>query len=501
MIAVVEGGNGDSRDCDPATGLRGGSVTTAGVFGQSLAIGPIFSAGFLSGTVATVAGFNTPLSVLLAAVGAVALAYVLTLYAGRFAGAGAVYEYLARGVHSSVGIVGAGSYVVGLMFLGAGGGFVAEGYLANGLAVSQLHVDVGWWVWALVALAAAVAINYRGVRVGIWAIVGAATVSLVPFLVIAIAIVAQGGTAGNSLAVFDPSQTSSTAVFHGILFAISLFIGFETVATLGEESRRPRWSIPVVLVASIGLCTVFYLLVTYAGAIGFSRGELARNVWFASGNPFGVLGQRYVARPFGWIVNLTIVLDLFSVCVAFTLAASRILMALARDRLLPAPVARTSTRFRTPTGGLAVIAGWSLLLIAWAGLTHYGAAAHAPDVLEAVLILSTAGTYLITAIYLILAAGSAWLLRDEPTRRGLWWKVPLVAVAIAVPLLSFDGSLNPFPSYPGELAVYFAAVTVAVAFAWYLALLRWRPQRVGAAASHAERAATVPMPTAARVER
>lgn len=501
MIAAVEGSTGDTCDHVQATGLRRDSVATTGVFGQSLAIGPIFSAGFLSGTIAVFAGFNTPLSVLLAGAGAGALAYVLTLFGRRFAGAGAVYEYLAQGVHSSLGIVGAGSYVAGLMFLGAGGGFVAEGYLANHLAVSQLHLDVSWWVWALVALAAAVAINYRGVRVGIWAIAGAATLALIPFLVIAIAIVAQGGTAGNSLAVFDPSRTSWNAVFHGILFAISLFIGFETVAALGEESRRPRRSIPAVLIASIGLCAAFYLLVTYAGAIGFSRNELVRNVWFDSGNPFGLLGQRYVAKSFEWIVSLTIVLDLFSVCVAFTLAASRILMALARDRLLPGPVARTSTRFRTPTGGLAVVAMWSLLMIAWAGLTHYGAAVHTANVLEAVLILSTTGTYLITAIYLVLAAGSLWLLRDESVRGGLWWKVPLVAIAIAVPLLSFDGSLNPFPSYPGDLAVYFAAVTVAVALVWYLALLRWRPQRVGADASHAEPAATVPRPTAAHVER
>lgn len=77
--------------------------------GQTLAIGPIFSAGFLSGTVAAFADFNTPLSVLLAAVGAIALAYVLALYGRRFAGPGAVYEYLVRGTHSSVGIVGAGT--------------------------------------------------------------------------------------------------------------------------------------------------------------------------------------------------------------------------------------------------------------------------------------------------------------------------------------------------------------------------------------------------------
>jgi hypothetical protein len=60
--------------------------------GHTLAIGPIFSAGFLSGTVAVFAGFNRPLLVLLTAVCMVALGRALSLYGRRFAGPGAVYE-------------------------------------------------------------------------------------------------------------------------------------------------------------------------------------------------------------------------------------------------------------------------------------------------------------------------------------------------------------------------------------------------------------------------
>jgi amino acid transporter len=477
------------------------SVTTRGVIGQSLAIGPIFSAGFLAGTVAVFAGFNTPLSVLLAAVGMIALAYVLTVFARRFSGAGAVYEYLALGIHSSVGIVGAGTYVLGLLFLGAGGGFVAEGYLANNLLATQLSIDIGWWFWALVSLVAAVAINYVGVTVGIRAIVTAAVLSLIPFVVIAVAVIAQGGVDGNTFAVLEPGQTSWNAAFHGMLFAIALFIGFETVATLGEEARLPRRSIPFAMLASIVLCAGFYLLVTYTGAIGFGKAALARNAWFASGNPFGELGQRYVGQALGPIVNLTIVIDLFSVCVAFMLAASRVLMTLARDRLLPRGVARTSARFHTPVGGLATIAICSPIAIGWSALTHYGDAVHTPNVLQAVLILSAAGSYLITVVYLLLACGGLWLLlRGERAASGLWWRVPIVLAALAVPILSFDGSLNPFPTYPNSVGVYFAAASVGIAIAWYGALRICRPRAVRAAALRAALVPTPPVQPAARAE-
>jgi amino acid transporter len=467
--------------------LKPGSVSRWGAIGQTLAIGPIFSAGFLSGTIAVFAGFNTPLSVLLAGVGMLALAYVLTVYGRCYAGAGAVYEYLARGAHPSVGIAGAGTYVIGLLFLGAGGGFVAEGYLVNNLLAGELSIDIGWWFWALASLVAVIAINLVGVRIGVRAIVATAAISLLPFAVIAVAVIADGGAGSNTLAVFDPSRTSGEAVFHGVLFAIGLFIGFETVTALGEEAATPRRSIPAAMVVSIVGCAAFYVLITYVGAIGFGKAALAHNAWFASGNPFGELGQRHVGHPLGWIVNLTIVLDLFSVCIAFTLAASRVLMTLARDGLLPSGLSRTSRRHGTPVGGLTVIAAWSLIVIGWAAVTRYGHAVHVPNVLEAVLILSTTGSYLVTLVYLALACGGMWLVRSDPDRDGLWWRLPVVLVAVAVPILSFDGSLNPFPTYPNDIAVYFAAASVAIATIWYAALRIWRPGAVATAGAYADR--------------
>lgn len=479
-------GGGSTGSSQRGGALRAGSVSRWGAIGQTFAIGPIFGAGFLSGTVAAFAAFNTPLSVVLAAAGTLALAYVLGMYGRRYVGAGAVYEYLARGAHPSIGIAGAGMYVIGLLFLGAGGGFVAEGYLLNDLLASELSIALGWWFWALASLAMVIAINWVGVRIGVRAIATTAVVSLVPFLLISVAVIADGGAGANTLAVFDPSQTSRNAVFHGVLFAIALFIGFETVAALGEETTAPRRSIPAAMLLSILLCGGFFALVTYVGAIGFGKEALSHNAWFASGNPFGELGQRYVGHALGWIVNLTIVLDLMSVCIAFTLAASRVLMTLSRDRLLPAGLSRTSARFRTPVGGLMAIAVWSLIVIGWAAITGYGDAVNTPNALQAVLILSATGSYLIALVYVALAFGGLWLLRTDPDRRGLWWRLPLVLVACAVPILAFDGSLNPFPVYPNNIAVYFAAASVVVALGWYAGLRIWRPDAVAGAAMYAD---------------
>lgn len=467
------------RNADPgAPGLGPPSLTTGGVFAQALAIGPIFSAAFLTGTVAAFAGFNTPLSVLLAGLGTFGLAYALLIYGRRFAGAGGVYEYLRRGVHPSAGVVGGGAYLLGLLFLGAGGGFVTDGYLLNELLRRELALDLGWWVWAIAFLGLVLGINYAGVRAGIGAIVLTAAIAVVPIAVVAVAVIASGGADGNTIAVFDPARTSWNAVFHGLLLAVSLFIGFETVAALGDETRLPRRSIPIALIGSIAVSLAFYLVVSYAGAIGFGEAALRENAWFASGNPFGELGERYVGHGLGWIVSLALILDLLSVLIAFTLAASRLLMAFARDGLLPRAVARTSPRTRAPVGGLAVIAGWALLVILWTGVTRYGDAGGLPDVLQAILILSATGSYLIALVYLLLAAGALRLLWSDRARAGLWWRGPLVLTGIAVPILSFDGSLNPFPDHPDDVAVLFAGAALGLSVLWYAVLRLVRPARL-----------------------
>lgn len=120
------------------------------------------------------------------------------------------------------------------------------------------------------------------------------------------------------------------------------------------------------------------------------------------------------------------------------------------------------------------------------GVHRYGQAAHTPNVLEAVLILSGTGTYLITLVYLLLGVGGLWLLYAERARGGLGWKVPVVLVALSVPILSFDGSLNPFPAYPNDVGVYFAAGGLCLARVWYWTLRVWRSPRVAAAARHAD---------------
>ena len=471
------------RETDANLGPR--QLTTLHAVGQALAIGPIFSVGLVSGLVASVAGYSTPLSVLLGSIGSLGVAYVIAIYARRFAGAGAIYEYLAHAVHNSFGIFSAGVYLLGTLFLGAGGIYIGLGFLVQGFFAAHLHATIPWWVGGAAGLTIAFLLNHYGVRLAIRGVLILACVSVVPFLILSAVIIAKGGVGGNTLTVFTPSPTSWNTVFNGILFSVLLFVGFEAAASIAEETENPRRSIPIAVVTAVALTGVLYVLVTYAATIGFGTEALAKNAWFASPSPMGDLATQYVGNWLSVVIDLVIIIDALSLAIAIMVTASRMLFALGRDGLLPAFVSRTS-RHNTPVVGNVAIAVWGIIILIWAGTSHYGDAVKTPNPIEAFNIGASVGSYCVELIYVFLAIFALKLLwQSRHSEGGLWWKTIAVLVGLATPILAFKGSLDPFPQYPANRGVFITIGILVISAVWYGYLHVFRRQQVQLAARHA----------------
>jgi len=467
----------------PGRALGPQRLTTIHAVGQALAVGPIFSAGAVTGLVANVAGFNTPLSILLGSIGALAVAYVISLFARRFVGAGAIYEYLARTVTSGFGIFSGGVYLCGLLFLGSGGIYLGLCFLVQGFFATHLDTTIPWWVGGAGGLIIALALNYLGVRLAVRGVLMLAGISAIPFLILAISVIVQGGDAGNTLSVFDPGETSTNAVFNGILFAILLFVGFEAAASIAEEMHAPTRAIPIAVIGTVALSGLFYLVVTYAATIGFGHAALNEGAWGGSPSPMGDLASQYVGSGLSVLIDIAVILDSLSLAIAIMVTGSRLLFALGRDGLLPRPLASTS-RHNTPLGGTVALGVWGVIIMLWGGLTTYGATSS-ENVIITFGIAATAGSFLVETIYVFLAIVAFKLVWDSRNGPGVWWRLLVVLVGLAAPILAFKGSLDPFPSYPNDWAVWFWWGGMAVALIWYLILRFTRPERVRAAAAYA----------------
>ena len=365
---------------DRTTGTLGQkNLTTMHAVAQALAIGPMFSVALILGGVSRPdigAGWNATLAVLLAGLGVVAIAYTISLYARKYAGAGAVYEYLTHGAHPWVGVFTAGFFFVGALFLGGGGIYLGLGILSDNFWKAHIS-DSGpaWWIWGMIALAIVLVLNYFGVRLAISAMLTFAVVSFVPMLILALVIIVKGGENGNTLTMFDPGQTSlfgitGGGVLGGILLGILLFVGFEAAASIGEESEDPHRSIPRALIGTVAVAAAFFVFMSYAFSIGYGKKAVSEGAWAFSPNAVGDMATKYVGHWYATLLEIVVILDAMALALAICVMIGRGFFALGRDGLLPSFFAKTS-RHDTPWVGNLMVAVGGIGLVLLASATNY----------------------------------------------------------------------------------------------------------------------------------
>ena len=432
-------------------GFGKAKLTTIDAIAQSLALGPVLSAVLLATLVAGAAGSAAPLATLIGGIGAVCVGWVIVLFAQRYTGAGAIYDYIRQSVGATAGLFSAGIYFIGTMLLGGAGIYLAIGFFANLAFSTYLGLNLPWWVWSLVAIGLVFAANHFGVHTTTRTQLILTVLAVLPILIVALAIVFQGGAAGNTGAVFNPSNPNAGSLFKGVLFAVTLFIGFEASASLSEETANPKKTIPLAVIGTVVIAAVFYLLVLYASAIGFGVDKIGD--WLKDPAPLGTLGSKFVG---GWIapwIDVALIIDMMAVASAFTATASRGWMALARHNLLPAQLAVLS-KYDTPLGGNLLGAGLATLLV-------LGTLASGMDVMAVFGASALGGTLLITLIYIALAVIA---FRFVP--QGQPWQYLVLLGAILTPILAIYGSIVPFPPAPANLGVWAALIGVVLVGIW-----------------------------------
>ena len=490
-------------DAAPELGKR--NLSTIHAVAQSLAIGPMFSTALILGLVSnpvTGAAWNTTLAVLVAGLGVLAIGYAVTLYARRFAGAGAVYEYLTHGAHPWVGVLTAGVFFLGTLFLGGGGIYLGVGILSESFWDAHIsHNPPAWWIFGLIGLAIVLVLNYLGVRIAVRAMLTFAAVSFIPMLALAVVIVAKGGADGISLSVFNPNETSwfhvtGGGVLGGVLLGILLFVGFEAAASIGEESHDPHRSIPRAVLFTIAASGAFYVVMAFAFSMGYGRTAVDAGAWALSPGAVNEMATRYVGSWFAVILDLVVILDAMALALAICVTIGRGYFALARDGLLPGVFTRVS-RHGTPwvANLMVAVGGIGLMLLSW--LVHYQGRFVAPgengdlvpifpsDAFATFILSATIGSLAVELVYLILAVVAFALVRQAGNKL---WQYAVVAVAVATPLLGYYGALKPAPHDRSNVnweALYWTIGVVIVAALWFVLVLALRPGRVRSAAAHA----------------
>jgi APA family basic amino acid/polyamine antiporter len=226
---------------------------------------------------------------------------------------------------------------------------------------------------------------------------------------------------------------SGTGVLGAAASIFFAYVGFDAVSTASEETENPNRNIPIGLIGSLAVCTVFYLLVAYC-AIGSANGV-------GGAQPGSELSQ--AKDPLAWIlrsinhptaakfVGGAAILALPSVVLMMIYGQTRILFTMARDGLMPKAFAEVHPRFHTPHI-VTMITG--VVCALFAAVFPVGVLAD----------ISNAGTLF---AFFMVALGVVILRKTDPNRKRpfrapMLWLVGPAAMAGCV-LLFFSLGWNP----------------------------------------------------------
>lgn len=393
---------------------------TSAVLGQSLIVLPSIAARHAG-----------PWSILVWAVLAAVsypLARIMAELGARYPSAGGVIAFISQGLGQRAG------WLTGILYLAA----IAVGGPPAALIFSEyfgrlVPLPEHWpFVVAAVVMAALIVGNCFDVsqvmRLQRWIFFGCLA-AITAALLLAVPHVTQARLS-------DVSGYSLAGVASTGLICFFAFVGWENAAFSGEEFSDPRTLVKALGLAVAAVGVLFVLLgVTVVGA-------LSRSVIATSDASLADLVRLSLGATATGVAAVIALVLLFMLMFTWTRSATRLIYALAREGLLPRPLARVHAATGAPRlAALALSGGWAVALVVQ---IVFGVS------IETFIQLSS-GNFLLTYVLIVL---TAWRLLY-----GRRYLPALIISSLAIMVLVVAGIQSMW--YAVATAVVFAVVMAA----------------------------------------
>jgi len=443
------------------TELRKDSLSFFEALGQSVAnVSPTLTPALAVAVVAGIAGDASWLVYVIATIALLIVALNIAKLAGRIPAAGSFFIYVSRSLGPSYGMLAGWAMLAAYIFTAmaltiATSIFVKTFFLSLGITIAipnfLMYLLVSLAIWAFAT---------RDIRISSRIGLTLEAISVTIILGVIIVTLAHYG--------FQPDMKQITlqgASFGGvgqaIVFGIFSYVGFESAASLGKETRNPKTTIPKAIIWTAISSGLFFVVTTYVITQGF--GDDATKLG-GSAAPLGDITSavgKWMTAP----VYFGAAISSYACALASLNAFGRMLFSLGRYQFVHSSMGVVHATRKTPFFALSLGAVLNFIVCAaFSGQSETNTFGW----------YGTLASYGFIIVYFLCSIAAPVLLKKTGELKPV--NVVIGAVGAVLMFLSLVGSVYPVPAAPYNYFPYAFAAYMLLGFIWFTVVKSRAPQ-------------------------
>ncbi len=414
------------------------------------------------------------------AYGAMALVFVVGL-AGALLSANTVYQY-SKYIASAKGYYGYVQHGLGKPI----SAFTSYTYVfyaaanAAGLVLFYLfgfsssinevfHINIPWWLgifYITIIMVVVIIGMYLGIKPSVKTMVILGLAQIIVLAVISSVFVVKAPD--NSFKPFTP-YVGASGIFLGFTAIGYLgYSGYGTILSLGEEAKLPRRNMKLAIIGIFILSAFAWIYASYATTVAWGISDMSSFV--SAVVPAVILSSKYVGFVGTAVMVLLYDIAAYTLINAFLTSGSRVIFAMSRDKLIHEKFSRVSEKRGSPTMGIALIVGITVIMATITTIILTIAYGLTTGIVDAYIFLGVLTTLAalsvhgITSISLMFSGKSKKLGTINLMKYFTWFIIPLGAIILTLIAVYYSllGIAFPFEAAPIIFVIFWIALGVYI---------------------------------------
>lgn len=308
---------------------------------------------------------------------------------------GDFYSFISYGIGKSTGL-GSGILAAVSYLLLLGTVAVYFGLTVATFIKDTTGIEFSWYWFATLCLLAVGYLGYLNVELSEKVLTWVMFFEVVVCLIFCFAVLYKGGSQDlTTLQSFSPSQLSHSEVNIPIsmLFAVTLFLGFEATALFRDEVKNPDRTIPIATYGAVLFVGLLYTLCSYSLVQAYGANVLS----IATTSPdtmFNLAFAKYVHPGFATAIKLLLMTSTFAAALSIQNVLARYLYNLGADGAVPSIFGKVHLKYGSPH---AASVGVTIIALLVVGMTIIGGGSP-ESIYGALSGVGTAGVVVLMAI-------------------------------------------------------------------------------------------------------